>query len=73
MLPEQLRPLPPPSQHEIFEAHFLSHRFHREVQQREAFAAYCQWYRQTAERHRQELMRMRGDVNLLSWFRRWTL
>ena len=36
---------------------------------REEFEAYCQWYDDTAEFHRQELEKMRGDLNLFAWFR----
>jgi hypothetical protein len=59
------QPLP-----EVLEAHDLTRRFHREVEQRQEFDRYCQWYRATAARNRQELQKMQGDVNMLGWFNR---
>ena len=53
---------------EVLELQQITQDFHREVQYREDFEQYCQWYYQTAESHRQELEAMQGDINLLSWF-----
>ena len=55
---------------EVLELQQIAQDFHREVHYRQAFEQYCQWYYQTAERHRQELDAMRRDINLLSWFGR---
>lgn len=55
---------------EVLELQQIAQDFHQEVQYRQKFEQYCQWYYQTAERHRQELEAMRGDINLLSWFSR---
>ena len=55
---------------EVLELQQIAQDFHREVQYREEFEQYCQWYYQTAERHRQELEAMRADINLFSWFGR---
>ena len=55
---------------EILELHQITYDFHQEVRYREEFEHYCQWYYQTAERHRQELEAMQGDINLFSWFSR---
>ena len=53
---------------EVFELQQIAQDFHREVQYRQEFEQYCQWYYQTAERHRQELEAMRGNINLFNWF-----
>jgi hypothetical protein len=65
-----ITPLPP----EIVEAiiaYELTREFYREVKYREEHKRYCQWYYETAEKHRQELQRMQGDVNILGWFNSW--
>ena len=59
-----------PAQQEILEAHEVTYEFRREVQYRQDFERYCQWYHLTAQAHRQELAKLRGDVNILGWFRR---
>lgn len=53
---------------DVFQAYQVTHEFHQEVQYREAVQQHCQWYRETAQRHQQEIRRMRGDFNLLGWF-----
>ncbi|MDX2097149.1 MAG: hypothetical protein SFW36_05180 [Leptolyngbyaceae cyanobacterium bins.59] len=63
-----LIPNPQPQELEILQAYIVTHDFYREVKEREAFRQYCQWYRETADRHRQELEKMRGDVNVFGWF-----
>ena len=55
---------------EILEAHQVAREFYREVEYREDFANYCQWYYETAERHQKELQKMRGDLNIFGWFLR---
>ncbi|MGF1514852.1 MAG: hypothetical protein ACFB5Z_14315 [Elainellaceae cyanobacterium] len=52
------------------QAAWATYQFHQEVRSRQAFEAYCQRYRQTAERHQQELAQMSGDINILGWFSR---
>lgn len=72
-MPEELRriiPVPQPEVEEIFAIYQATTEFHQEVQSREAFAHYCEWYCTTSEQHRQELQQMRGELNILSWFRR---
>ncbi|MCU0517411.1 MAG: hypothetical protein MUC60_11230 [Oscillatoria sp. Prado101] len=64
-----LAPAPQP-EIEILEAHQTAREFYREVQHRQDFDSYCQWYYSTAERHRQELQKMRGDINIFGWFLR---
>lgn len=69
-MPEQFRyiiPTPPPAA-DIFATYRLTHEFYREAQDRQEQERYCEWYRQTAERHRQELQKMQGDINLFGWF-----
>ncbi len=44
--------------------------FHREVEVRSEFKRYCEWYYCTAENNRQELKKMRGELNIFQWFRR---
>jgi hypothetical protein len=60
-------PAPPPDI-EILEAHQLGHEFRQEVQYRQNFDEYCQWYYETAQRHQQELQKMRRDINIFGWF-----
>lgn len=59
---------PPPPMMEIFETHLLARQFYQEVTHREEFQAYCQWYRETAQQHQQELAKMQGDLNIFGWF-----
>ncbi|AFY64736.1 hypothetical protein [Geitlerinema sp. PCC 7407] len=42
--------------------------FYQEVQYREAHGRYCSWYAAIAHAHQQELIKMRGEPNLLGWF-----
>ena len=53
---------------EVLVAYELTRQFHREVASRKEFDRYCQWYRATAAQHRQELEKMRGDINVFGWF-----
>lgn len=64
-----LIPLPPPDA-EILKTYQVTHDFYQEVQHRQDFKAYCQWYEAIAEQHRRELQKMRSDVNLLGFFLR---
>jgi hypothetical protein len=67
---EQLRyiiPAPPPPA-DIFATYKLSHEFYREALHRQEHERYCEWYRLTAQSHRQELQKMRDDINLFGWF-----
>ena len=47
-----------------------AHQFYREVEVRSEFSSYCQWYYDTAKANRQELKKMRGELNIFQWFRR---
>ncbi len=69
-MPEQFRfilPTPPPPA-DIFATYQIAHEFYREAQTRQERKSYCQWYHQTAQSNRQELIKMQGDINLLGWF-----
>lgn len=54
---------------DTFAAYQTTSQFYREVRSRHSLNVYCQWYYTTAERHRLELHQMRGELNILSWFR----
>lgn len=60
--------LPPTA--EFFAPHQLAWEFRREVQVRDDFNAYCDWYYETAQRHQAELETLRKDINILGWFLR---
>lgn len=69
-MPEKFQfivPAPPPSA-DIFATYQLAHEFHREALYRQEQERYCEWYRATAESHKQELRKMQGDINLFGWF-----
>jgi hypothetical protein len=70
MLPNNFSQLIPYLQPEleILETHQVTQEFYQEVKYRQEFEVYCQWYYETAESHRQELQKMRGDLNLFRWF-----
>ncbi len=67
---QQIVPAPPsPVIQETFAAIASTNEFYKEVKSREALQAYCAWYYTTAQKHRQELEQMRGELNILRWFR----
>jgi hypothetical protein len=72
MLVSELRHIIPvlPPRSSIFASYQIAYEFRREVESRQAFEEYCQWYRQTAEAHQQELAKLKGDLNILGWFKR---
>lgn len=63
-------PLPQSEVEENLAAYQTTREFHSEVETRLEFQRYCDWYYITAENHRQELARMRGELNIFQWFRR---
>lgn len=72
MMPEEIRrivSLPQP-EIEAIAAYHTTSQFYREVEAREALSLYCDWYYKTAARHQQELQQMRGELNIMGWFRR---
>ena len=71
-MPDELRqiiPVPQPEIEEVFAAYHVTSQFYQEVQSRTAWEQHCDWYNSTAAAHKQELQRMRGEINILSWFR----
>lgn len=63
-------PAPQPEIIEALEASQTTREFYQEVQHRQKFADYCQWYAQTAQENRRDLEKMRGEANIFSWFSR---
>ncbi|MCA1994795.1 MAG: hypothetical protein LDL41_22520 [Coleofasciculus sp. S288] len=63
----QIFPTPPPAA-DIFATYQLAHEFYREAEYRQEHERYCEWYRQTVKRHRQEFQKMQGDINIFGWF-----
>lgn len=63
-------PSPQPQIEEGFAAYQTTHQFYHEVQTRTEFRRHCEWYYSTAERNRQDLQKMRGELNIFQWFRR---
>ncbi|TAE55005.1 MAG: hypothetical protein EAZ76_16130 [Nostocales cyanobacterium] len=59
-----------PEVEEIFSVHQTTVEFYHEVQTRNEFKIYCEWYYKTAAENRRELHKMRGELNIMSWFRR---
>ncbi|MBW4615393.1 MAG: hypothetical protein KME21_19370 [Desmonostoc vinosum HA7617-LM4] len=59
-----------PEVEETFAAYQTTHQFYQEVQTRSEHQRYCEWYNETAERNRQDLKKMRGELNIMRWFRR---
>jgi hypothetical protein len=55
---------------EAFAVHQTTHEFYYEVKTRSEYNRYCQWYYQTAAENRRDLAKMRGELNIMSWFRR---
>ncbi|MGA7932878.1 MAG: hypothetical protein WCA35_04805 [Kovacikia sp.] len=53
---------------EALEVHQVTQEFRWEVQYREEFDRYCEWYRMTAKKNQQELQKLQGDLNLFGWF-----
>ena len=63
-------PSPQSEVEEGFSNYQTTHEFYQEVQTRSEFEDYCQWYDTTAAEHRQDLEKMRGELNIFQWFRR---
>lgn len=43
----------------------IAYEFRQEIQYREAFEAYCQWYYEQAKQHQAEYAQMKHDIPLL--------
>ncbi|NES82128.1 MAG: hypothetical protein F6K10_12395 [Moorea sp. SIO2B7] len=54
----------------MFATYQLAYDFSQEVEHRQEFEDYCQWYYFTAQSHQEELEKMRGDINIFRWFSR---
>ncbi|MEM1394128.1 MAG: hypothetical protein AAGG00_12695 [Cyanobacteria bacterium P01_H01_bin.150] len=72
MSPELQRIVPSDSSQieETIAANETAHQFYREVEVRSEFNRYCEWYYDTAKSNREELEKMRGEMNIFNWFRR---
>ena len=72
-MPEELQQIIPaplsPIIQETFAAISSTREFYQEVKVRDGKKNYCTWYHTTAQKHRQELEQMRGELNILGWFR----
>ncbi|NMG21735.1 hypothetical protein [Brasilonema bromeliae] len=66
----QIIPSPQSEVEDTFSAYQTTHQFYTEVQARSELKQYCEWYYTTAERHRQDLEKMRGELNIMQWFRK---
>ena len=59
-----------PSQNDVGEAielQQIAYEFRQELQYRDDFEAYCQWYYAAAAQHRAELAAMKNDIPFFSW------
>lgn len=59
-----------PDDPEVLEVHQLSYEFRAELQYRQEFEQYCQWYEAIAAQNRRELQTMQSDINVLGFFTR---
>ncbi|MFM7362951.1 MAG: hypothetical protein ACKO11_00265 [Cuspidothrix sp.] len=58
----------PPETEEVFAVHQTSQEFYQEVNTRLEFKEHCEWYHRTAVQNRRDLAKMRGELNIMSWF-----
>ncbi len=65
----QIIPKIPPAA-EIFASYQMAYEFRREAEYRQELKIYCEWYQLTAQSNRQELAKMRRDINIFGWFNR---
>ncbi len=65
---QHIIPAPQPEVEETFASYQTTYQFYQEVETRSEFQRYCEWYHMTAEQNRQELERMRGELNIMQWF-----
>lgn len=66
-----MAPIPEPTAEgivEVLESQQITREFYAEIHYRDKFEQYCQRYYATAAKHRQELAKMQGDINILGWF-----
>jgi len=70
---EYFAPRPQATPHDVIEHLELQHvaqEFRLEVDYRQRFEAYCQWYYRTAEQNRLDYARMQGELDFRDWFSR---
>jgi hypothetical protein len=70
---EYLAPRSPATPQDVIhhlELQHIAQEFRLEVEYREQFDAYCDWYASTAEQNRQDHERMQSELNLRDWFSR---
>jgi len=60
----------PPPEVDLLEPYRDTHAFYQEVELRQAFNHYCQWYYQIAEQNRRDLETMRQEFNIMGLFSR---
>ncbi|MGB3655696.1 MAG: hypothetical protein WBA41_31420 [Rivularia sp. (in: cyanobacteria)] len=63
-------PLPESQVEETIAVNETTHQFYREIEVRSEFRDYCEWYYAIAQSNREELKKMRGELNIFQWFRR---
>lgn len=59
----------PEQTQDILESHQLTYDFYRELKHRQAFAEYCQWYKETALQNQRDLARMNQGFFLFRLFK----
>ncbi|MEO0455723.1 MAG: hypothetical protein AAF152_03955 [Cyanobacteria bacterium P01_A01_bin.114] len=70
MFKETLASVPTAKFSEAIELQQIAVEFRQELENRQAFEAYCQWYAETAQKHRDELAAMQRDIPIFDWFSR---
>ena len=65
-----IAPSPQPEFEEVFAVHQTVREFYHEVNTRSEFKKHCEWYYTTAAQNRQDLAKMRGELNIMDWFGR---
>jgi len=55
---------------EALELHQAAIDFQRELEHRQAFEDYCQWYYRLAEQNRAEYLAMQNDAGSFGWWRK---
>lgn len=67
----EIIPIPPqPQAAEAIQAHQITREFYQEIEYRQEFEAYCQWYDQIAAQNRRDLQQMRKEFNFFRLFSR---
>ncbi|MEM1254900.1 MAG: hypothetical protein AAGI69_20890 [Cyanobacteria bacterium P01_H01_bin.21] len=69
MLKRSFEPVPTDVS-ETLELQQIAYEFRQEIQHRNDFDAYCQWYYETAAQNQADLAAMQNDIPFFSWFRR---